>query len=462
MKRIFLITLILKSILVAQDIKFVQLINADSLVGTSINNERVRILFGNVELIHEDIRIFCDKGIQYLESNKAELEGNIKIIQGNQILTTNKGFYYGNTKTAYGTKGITLKEGNLSLKADEGEYFFNEKKAFFRGNVFLNDDTTQLTSKQLTYFTEQQLAIAIGNVKVQQFENIIFADTLVYDRIKRFLTANGDVIAYNQKDNLKIYSDYLENDQNKSYSYVTGNPILIQIDTTSAERIDTLIIVSSTMEAFRDTSDIFIAEDSVQIWRSEFSALCAYAIYNKKDGKIFTSKENNFQPLLWYSENFAYGDSVEIFTQENRIEKANLYSNSFLISQDTLKPERFKQMNGNFIQLRFDVDTTVEKNILKEVFIVGNALSIYYLYDENEPNGLNKSSSDSALIEIENNRVSIVQLFGNLEGEYYPEEKIIGNEKEFLLSGFKWIEERPEKIKLLKRKNFSEEKSDIK
>ncbi len=457
MKKILFITLILNSILFAQEIKVVQLINADSLVGTSINNERVRILFGNVQLIHEDIRIFCDKGIQYLESNKAELEGNIKIIQGNQILTTNKGFYYGNTKTAVGTKGITLQDGNLYLKANEGEYFFNEKKSFFRGNVLLNDDTTQLTSKQLTYFTQQEIAIAIGNVKVQQFENVIYADTLVYDRINRFSRANGNVIAFNQKDNLKIYSDYLENDQTRSYSYVTGNPVLIQIDTTSEERVDTLIIVSSTMEAFRDTSDIFIAKDSVQIWRGDFSALSPYAIYNKKEGKIFTSTEKDFQPLFWYSENLAYGDSIEIFTQGNRIEKANLYNNSFLISQDTLKPERFNQMNGNFIQLRFDADTTVEKNKLKEVFIVGNALSIYYLYDENEPNGLNKSSSDSALIEIENNRVSVVKLFGSPEGEYHPEEKIIGKEKEFLLSGFKWIEERPEKYKLLNRRNFTEE-----
>ncbi len=449
MKKVLLFFLLIFSLLEAQEIKVVQLINSDSLVGTTINNERVRILFGNVQLLHEDIQIFCDKGIQYLESNKAELEGNIKIIQGKQILTTKKGFYFGNTKTAFGTKGITLYDGNVTLKADSGEYFFNEKKALFKGKVTLFDDTTELKSNQLTYFTDEEHAIAIGNVQVTQFENKIFSDTLNYYRKKRFSIARGNVVAFNTKDNLKIYSDYLENNQNTKYSFVRGKPVLIQIDTTSENRIDTLIIVAEKMESFRDTSDIFYAIDSVQIWRNEFSAKCDYAIYNKYEGKIFTSKIKDEQPLFWYNENLAYGDSVEIFVEENRIRKANLYFNSFLISKDTLIENRFNQMNGNFIQLRFESDTIANKNNLKEVFIVGNALSIYYLYDENEPNGLNKSSSDSSLIIIEENRVTEVKLFGSPEGEYHPEEKIIGKEKEFLLSGFKWIEERPNKEKLL-------------
>lgn len=449
MKNILVSFLFLIASLQAQEIKVVQLLNSDSLVGTTINNERVRILFGNVQLLHEDIQIFCDKGIQYLETNRAELEGNIRIIQGNQILTTKKGFYFGNTKTAFGTKGITLYDGNVTLKADSGEYFFNQKKALFKGNVVLYDDTSELKSKELTYFTEEEHAIALGNVQITQFENKIFSDTLNYFRKKRFSIAQGNVIAYNVKDNLKIYSDYLENDQNKNFSFVTGKPVLIQIDSTSENRIDTLIIIAERMESIRDTVDIFFAFDAVQIWRNEFSAKCDYSIYNKNDGKIFTSKTNELQPLFWYNENLAYGDSVEILVEENKIKKANLFINSFLISKDTLMKNRFNQMNGNFIQLKFEPDSSGNNNKLKEVFISGNALSIYYLYDENEPNGLNKSSSDSALIIIEENRVSDVKLYGTPEGEYHPEEKIIGRDKDFLLSGFQWIEERPEKEKLL-------------
>lgn len=462
MKKFFLFFLLITSLLKAQEIKVVQLVNSDSLIGTVINNERVRILFGNVHLIHEDIQIFCDKGIQYLQSNKAELEGNIKIIQGNQVLTTQKGFYFGSTKTAFGTKGITLYDGKITLKADSGEYFFEQKKALFKGRVILFDDTTELKSRQLTYFTEKEHAIAIGNVQITQFENKIFADTLDYFRQKRFSIARGNVVAFNTKDNLKIYSDYLENNEITRYSYVTGRPVLIQIDTTSENKIDTLVIVAEKMESYRDTADIFIAIDSVKIWRGELSAVCDYAIYNKSLGKIVTSIRNEFQPLFWYSENLAYGDSVEIFVEENKIKFINIFQDAFLISKDTLIENRFNQMNGLFIQLRFEPDTLSKQNKLREVFIVGNALSIYYLYDENEPSGLNKSSSDSALIVIENNKVVEVKLFGSPEGEYHPEEKVVGKEKDFLLSGFKWIENKPEKEALLSRRKFIENQSSSK
>jgi len=457
MRKIFIIFFLILSFLQAQEIKVVQLINSDSLIGTVINNERVRILFGNVHLIHEDIQIFCDKGTQYLESNKAELEGNIKIIQGNQVLTTRKGFYFGNTKTAFGTKGITLYDGKITLNADSGEYFFDQKKAIFKGKVTLFDDTTELKSNQLTYFTEKEHAIAIGDVQVTQFENKIYSDTLNYFRQKRFSIAQGNVLAFNTKDNLKIYSDYLENNQIKNYSYVTGKPVLVQIDTISENRIDTLVIVAEKMEAHRDTADIFIVIDSVKMWRNELSAICDYAIYNKTIGKIITSTKNDFQPLFWYNENLAYGDSIEIYVEENKIKFANIYQDAFLISEDTLIENRFNQMNGGFIQLRFETDTLSNQNKLREVFITGNALSIYYLYDENEPSGLNKSSSDSALVVIEENKVVEVKLFGSPEGEYHPEEKIIDKEKDFLLSGFKWIENRPEKELLLSRRKFTNE-----
>lgn len=456
MRKIILLLLIITSILKAQEIKIVQLVNSDSLVGTVINNEKVRILFGNVHLIHDDIQIYCDKGIQYLETNKAELEGNIKIVQGNQILTTKKGFYFGNTRTAFGTKGITLYDGKVTLKADSGEYFFDQKKALFKGRVVLFDDTTELKSNQLIYYTEKEYAIATGGVRITQIESRIFSDTLDYFRDKRFSIARGNVVALNLKDNLKIYSDYLQNDQIKRYSLVLGKPILIQIDTSSENRIDTLIIVAEKMEAYRENENIFIAIDSVKMWRNEFSSTSNYAIYNKDEGKIFTSSVNEIQPLFWYSENLAYGDSVEVFVEKNKIKLINLYENSFLISKDTVMNDRFNQMNSYYIQLRFDADSVSTKNTLKEVFLVGNALAIYYLYDENDPSGLNKSSSDSALISIEANKVAEVKLFGSPEGEYHPEEKIIGREKEFLLSGFKWIEERPTKESLLNHRKFSE------
>ncbi len=429
----------------AQEIKFVQLINADSLVGKVINNESVRILNGNVQLLHEDVQIFCDKGIQYLETNKAELEGSIKIIQGDVIVSAPKGFYFGDLKKAFGSKGIKLNDGKVTLIADSGEYFFNEKKALFKGKVKLFDDSTTLNSNHLTYFTDIEKAIAIDNVKIEQAQNIIYADTLVYFRKEEISIADGNVFIENKNDNIKIYSDHLENYAQKKESYISGRPLFLQIDTTDDGKIDTLLISSKKMEAFRNENEIYIATDSVKIWRSGFSSSNNLTKYFKKEGKIISYKTSTSdeQPIFWYDENQSYGDSIVILTFENSIKEAFIFGSSFLVSQDTLNPKRFNQMSGAFIKMDFD------SSKLKTVFVKGNALSIYYLYDMNEPNGLNKSSSDSALIFLSENRVDEIKIFGNPEAEYHPEELIIDKEKDFEISGFKWIEDRPIKESLL-------------
>lgn len=447
MKKILVVYFLFVLNLLGQEIKIVQLINADSLVGRVLNNENIRILNGNVQFLHEDIRIYCDRAIQFIQSNRVELEGNIQIIQGNTLLKTPKGSYLGNKKVAVGSNGITLNDGKITLVADSGEYFFSKKEAMFKGNVKLFDDTTTLTADKLIYFTEKELANAYENVTITQNLNHIFADSLYFYRKDNFTLAFGNVITYNENDNLKIFSDYLENDQQKKHSLVSGQPILIQIDTTSEGKVDTLIIHAKKMEAYRDTEDIYYAFDSVKVWRNEFRAISPYILYKKSEGKMFTSKTNNFQPLFWYNESLAYGDSVEIFVENNRVKKARLFYNSFLISMDTLSRNRFNQMNGNFIELNFD-----EKSLIS-VLVNGNSLGIYYLYDNDEPNGLNKASSDSALIFFEDNKVSEIKLFGNPEGEYHPEELIIGKENDFILTGFKWIKEKPEKDELFRLRN---------
>lgn len=449
MRKIFVLFLISTIHLFAQEIKVVQLLNADSLIGSVIENENVRILYGNVALQHEDINITCDKAVQYLQSNKVELDGNIILTQGNVILRTAKGFYFGKTKTAFGTKGIILNDGKVTLKADSGEYFYNEKKAVFTGNVNLFDDTTDLRSNKLTYFTNTEHAIAIGKVIIQQFENKINCDTLNFFRKTNYSISQGNVLAVNEKDNISIYSDYLENDGIKKYSLVKGRPLLIQIDTTEENKIDTLIITAKVMESFRDTAEIYLAYDSVRILRDEFSALTKYSIYDKSNGFIYTSVINDFRPFLWYNEHQAFADSIQIKISNNKIENVKLFNSAFLISQDSLNPSRFNQMNGNFIQLNF------LENRLNEVLVIGNSLGIYFLYDENQPNGLNKASSEQAIISFESNKISQIKLIGKPEGEYHPEEKLIDKEKEFLLNGFMWNTNRPKKQELLEVRNLT-------
>lgn len=445
-----LFLIILASVLFSQEKLPIRLINADSLVGAELNGEPIRILVGNVHLVQGDVEIFCDRGTQFLNSNRAHLEGNVRVNQKNVSLKSNSGTYDGKTEIAYSDSKIRLFDGNVYLIADRGFYYFNEDKAYFLGNVSLCDDSTHLLSNELVYYSKLQKAIATGNVSIEQKEDIIYADSLIHFRETKKSIANNNVLIFSPKNNLKIYSDYLINYEQEQKSILKGNSLLIQIDTIGVDKLDTLIISCDSIEIHRGPDEIYKAYDSVKMWRGHFSAIADFLKYFKTENFILTYKSGNSAepPVFWQDENQIFADSIVFYLFQNKITSAELFNDCFIISKDSLSPTRFNQLNGTYVKLSFSDDE------LEKVLIKGKALSIYYFIDDGAPNGLNKSSADSIVITLKDRKVDLIDLYGNPEGEYHPEELIIKKDEEFRLAGFKWITNRPQKEYLLKKRDL--------
>ncbi len=429
-------------------------VTGDSLVGKFIEGESIREVYGNVVLTQGDVRITCNKAIQFLGRNDAELIGNVIAKQDTLTIKTEMGYYYGNLRMSRSTSGVTLDDKKVILTADSGQYYFNEDRAFFQSNVTLYDTTTTLTSDELTYFKQRDHAIAIGNVKIVDAENIIEADSLEHFRNTETTFANSNVRITNLKNNTTIFGGHLEDYRQRKYTLIRIEPVLMQIDSTisidedSLEvlTVDTLLISSLTMESFRDTADIFIATDSVKIIRSEFASDNDKTIYLRSEEKIITSKINPDarQPVLWYENSQLTGDSIVIHLEDNNITMLEVEGNAFLLSQNENFKSRFDQSTGSKVLIYF-----VDNKIHRTEFY-GTVYSIYNMFEEEEPNGLTKSNSHSAVVYFEDNQVSEVRLYGQPVSEYYPEPQVMGNERSFLLPRFSFIETRPVKEELIR------------
>lgn len=433
----------------------------DSLVGRVINRETVREVFGHVILTQGDVVITCKKAVQYLAKNNADLSGNIIVKQDSMTILTEEAYYYGDQKKASSNTHIKLDDKKVILTADSGDYFFDEDKAIFKGNVELFDTTAVLTSEKLTYFKNENRMVAVQNVKIIQEENIITADSLEYFRDSRVTFAFNNVGINNPENNVWIYGDHLQDYAETYYTIIDKNPLLIQIDTSYSNvsdtlstgiidtifsmKTDTLVIRSLLMEAWRDTINLFEANDSVRIVRSGFASVNDRTIYYRDDGKIITEKidESSNQPVLWYNNSQLTGDSVAIYLRENRIELLEVVNNAFILSQNEDYPNRFDQTSGERLVLNFD------EGELSKTEIYGNVLSIYYLFEDKEPNGLTRSSSQSAVIKFEDKEVSEVRLYGTPASEFYPENQVVGKELTFTLPLYKFYSNRPRKAELL-------------
>lgn len=430
-------------------------------IGKTVNGEMVREFVGNVVLTQGNIRVTCDQAIQYISRNDAELIGNVVATQDTLTITTSHAFYYGNQKMAESNSGVKLNDRKVILTADTGIYYFDQNKAIFNSNVKLFDTASTLTSDKLTYFKEDGKAIAVGRVKIVESKNIIKADSLIHFRDSRITYAFNNVRISDTTKSSFIYGDHLEDYPSKSYSLIDKNPLYIQIDTSYVKEVDTLspgkndtsivmqldtlVIKAKKMEAYRDTINIFKAEDSVEIVRGAFASRNGYTVYYRGKEEIVTYRLNREspQPIIWYENSQLTGDSVTITLRENKIRKLTVNRNAFLLSQNEKYRKRFDQLSGSKIIIYFN-DNGID---LTEVF--GGVHSIYYLYEDNSPNGLTKSSAESAKIFFENKKVSTVKLFGTPTSEYYPENKVEGSELAFTLPGYILYNNRPQKNELL-------------
>lgn len=438
-------------------------VTGDSLIGKVLNGEAIREVYGNVVLTQGNISITCNKAIQFILKNDAELIGNVIVVQENLTITTERGFYYGYLKKAETKSRVKLDDKKVILTADIGDYYFNEDRAYFQDNVKLYDTVTTLTSNILNYYKNENRAVANGNVKIIDSENIITADTLEHYRGSRITFASNRVKITSNTNNIVIYGDHLEDYAQRKYTIINKNPIFVQVDTsytkqrdtlyTAAESdtsssmvIDTLVIKALVMESYRDTSNIFEAKDSVEIVRGAFASKNDYTIYFKDEDKIITKKmgEKSLQPILWYENSQITGDSIIIYLRESKIRLVEINNNSFIHSHHEIFQNRFDQVSGEKIIIDF-VDGAINKT---EIF--GTVYSIYYLYEEDTPNGLTKSSSQSAEIRFSDNQVNEVRLFGSPTSDYYPENMIEGNEAAYLLPQYVLFNNRTNKIDLLK------------
>ncbi|MCK9281092.1 MAG: LPS export ABC transporter periplasmic protein LptC [Melioribacteraceae bacterium] len=452
---ILIILLFLPAIIFSQDRGNLVVIG-DSLIGKVIDGENVREVIGNVIMTQDEVRITCDRAVQFIKQNEAELIGNVVVTQDTIRIKTSRGFYNGNKMIAYSTNGITLTDGHYHLNSKIGYYYFEENRSFFTGNVNLYDNETEMTSDTLYYFDNENKSIGKGNVKVNSKNSVLIADSLINYRDTEITFAYENVVIADKKESMLILSDYLEDNKKAGSSKIEGNPLLVQVDTLDNGSLDTLYIKSVSMESFKDSSkNVLIAKDSVNIFSKNLNSINSETYFDQIRGEIRFKKkvEDTAQPILWYSNSQLSGDSINIKLIDKKLKDIKVFENSMLVSRNEKYPERYEQISGDSLFLFFMNDT------LNNVEVTGKILSIYYLYDNGEGNGVLKSSGERMRIGFEDGSVGEVKLYGSPATEYYPDQKIVGNERDFLLPTFNLFD-RPIK-KIFERKipfNLLEEK----
>jgi len=419
----------------------------DSLIGRVENGISYREVNGNVVMTQGNVRVTCDRTIQNITQNSAKLIGNVIVTQDTILILSEKGYYFGDEKYIYSDTTVTLEDGHVVLTADSGYYYFNLKKAVFNSDVQLVDSVNILNADELTYFNDIQRAIAIGNVDISDSTSTIFCDSLNHFRGNNISHAFNNVKIVNLNQQLTIYGDELYDEGEENYTRIEGDPLLIKVDSTENGNADTLFISAEIFEAVEDSTQKLIATDSVKIIRGDLLSVNNYSILFRQENKLvtFKRKEDKVAPVLWFTNSQLVGDSMTIYIENNSLDSIEIRDDAHILSKNKNYEFRFDQISGEKINLYFGDDGLEKTDVTIDV------LSIYYLYDDQTPNGVMKSSSNRAKMEFENNSVVAVSMYESVESEYHPENLVTDKELDFTLPSFVIYKNKPNKEELTQR-----------
>ncbi len=413
----------------------------DSLVGKIKGGEKIREVIGNVKITKGDVLINSDIAVQHIESGNIELLGNVVFTRKGEKLYTDKAFYQSkNNFLRIDTNFLSVVDGD-TLTGAKGSYSKITDIVTLSGGATLLRSAKKLDAEKLTYFRKENKIVAAGNVHVLDSASVLSSDSLIYFPDEKLTFAFNDVSVENRKEYFTVYGDALTDSGKIKITEITGEPLLEKIDSTSKSEADTLFVLSEKMRLVNDSNRILIASGNVRILRANLSLTADSSFFDISANSFAAIKTDEFgSPVkLWFKENQVSGDSVFVTLTDNTIKEVNIKKNALLISIVDSAHFRFNQISGSSIKMSF------AGGKLKNIFVDGNVLSIYYLYDKEEANGLIKSSSRSALIELDTNSVAKVKLFGTPNSEYHPENLIGGNEAEFVLPNFRLFKARPKR-----------------
>ena len=266
-----------------------------------------------------------------------------------------------------------------------------------------------------------------NNASITTNDFKIISDSIYYDEIKKSILTLGNVVLTDTINNLLINSNeaiFLEVEEKMTFK---KDPCLKLMSND-----DTLTVYSKIFESYSNKGETTIhAKSNVEFFNTDLIGKCDSLYYSSYDSSITLYDE----PIIWIDEYQIFSDTISINYFDKKINKLFLISNPLIISKnDSLEYNQIKgkKMIGSF-----------KDNKLKNIQVLGNGQSIYYLNENDKTIGLNYLESSNITLVFKDKKINNINYEIIPHSKTSPINEIKKNDR--YLKGFKWkIDEKPE------------------
>ena len=449
----------------------------------------VQRLIGNVKMRHDSTYFYCDSAYYYQKTNSfdayqnvhiivndsvevfsdllnydgntrfAEFHDNVKLMDDSTTLYTEYLTYDRNEHLAcYPDSAVTIR-GDKTLKSHFGYYRDRIKEFFFIKNVEVYSPKYQMYTDTLFYNTSIEKMWFEGPTTIINKENVLegthgyylvnedyvflderpfmhnetqllWSDSIFYDRNIGLSKAFSQVDMIDTSYKVIMRGDYVEMWENKGFSFATDSAYAISYEE------DSLYIHGDTLFLYfdkeKEEAEKLIARRNVRFFKSDMQGKCDTLTYLMADSTL----RMRVAPVLWAEDSQLSGIDIDIKLKDHKVDWVLQKGNAFVIAKDSI--EGFNQIRGTDITSHFKEGSIHRVNVDGE-----QAETLYWIRDDDGGIiGIDVSKSETMVIEMKNESVSVIKSFKSIDETMYPEQDL--QESSRYLAGFKWhAEARP-------------------
>lgn len=190
----------------------VQIVRADSIVGTNTQGEIVQRVLGNVHMRTEEMDLYADSAYRYSSRDMVQAFGNIEINTQQENIWADTLTYYTDIDFSELRGRVIIESDSSTLYGNSVDYRFTNKVAHFRDKIRLEDPQGVLIANSGFYFRRADSATFRGQVQLRDSLKYIEGDSLFTNRSKEYYELHGRVFADDPENNSMLMGDYLEAD----------------------------------------------------------------------------------------------------------------------------------------------------------------------------------------------------------------------------------------------------------
>ncbi len=411
---------------------------ADSL--TYQASESMVLFTGPTNIYTKTSKIYCESGFYNIKTQQAEFNKNAQYAGAQKKATADTIRYSAEEGEITMLGHVKVEEKDRKIDSDFLRYDENTGETWIKGSpaIFL-DSTRRVQFPEIFYNEKTDQVTTKGSGKIIDGSLIMSMEQSDFDQQTGILHTKGNVEWRDTVQNIGIRADHIDYSKKTSYLLAFGaeRPLFFTLVDG-----DTMFIAADTLNMWTmedtlsgDSVKMIRAFHDVRVYKSDMQGLADSLVFHGQDS-LFSFFGN---PVLWSDTTQFSADSIEMHLKDNKIKDVVLNRKAIIVSE--LLETYYNQIKGKTIIADFD------SSAIKEMWVTGNAESIYYTTDAHSAFiGVNQTICSKMYFSFKNSQVHLLKYYGDNSSSMLPMSAV--NHDTLRLEGFKWRgNERPQNVK---------------